>query len=48
MLFQVAAFDTATYVVVVAGILTIVGLATFTLPARRATAVDPLELLRAE
>ena len=47
MLFQVAPLDIATYSVVVAGILAIVGLAAY-LPARRATAVDPLELLRAE
>jgi ABC-type antimicrobial peptide transport system permease subunit len=47
MLFQVTPLDIATYAVVVAGILTIVTLASY-LPARRATAVDPLELLRAE
>jgi putative ABC transport system permease protein len=47
MLFQVTPLDIATYSVVVTGILTIVALASY-LPARRATAVDPLELLRAE
>jgi ABC-type antimicrobial peptide transport system permease subunit len=47
MLFQVTPLDTATYSVVIAGILTIVGLAAY-LPARRATALDPLALLRAE
>lgn len=47
MLFQVSALDIATYAGVVALILTIVGLASY-LPARRAAAVDPLELLKAE
>ena len=47
MLFQVSALDVATYAGVVALIVTIVGLASY-IPARRASAVDPLELLRAE
>jgi putative ABC transport system permease protein len=47
MLFQVSALDIATYAGVVALIVTIVGLASY-LPARRAAAVDPLELLKAE
>jgi putative ABC transport system permease protein len=47
MLFQVSALDVATYAGVVALIVTIVGLASY-LPARRAAAVDPVELLRAE
>jgi putative ABC transport system permease protein len=47
MLFQVSALDIATYAGIVALILTIVGLASY-LPARRAAAVDPLELLKAE
>ncbi|MGH8635664.1 MAG: ABC transporter permease [Burkholderiales bacterium] len=47
MLFQVSALDVATYAGVVAFIVTIVGLASY-LPARRAAAVDPLELLKAE
>jgi putative ABC transport system permease protein len=47
MLFQVSAFDGTTYAGVVALIVTIVGLASY-LPARRAAAVDPLTLLKAE
>jgi putative ABC transport system permease protein len=47
MLFQVSALDIATYAGVVALILMIVGLASY-LPARRAAAVDPLALLKAE
>jgi putative ABC transport system permease protein len=47
MLFQVSMLDIATYTGVVALIVTIVGLASY-LPARRAAAVDPLELLKAE
>jgi putative ABC transport system permease protein len=46
MLFQVSALDIATYAGVVALIMTIVGLASY-LPARRAAAVDPVELLKA-
>jgi len=45
MLFQVSPLDLTTYSVVVGGILIVVGLASY-LPARRATAVDPLKLLR--
>ena len=47
MLFQVSALDVATYAGVIALIVTIVGLASY-LPARRAAAVDPVELLKAE
>jgi predicted permease len=47
MLFQVSALDLATYTGVIALIVTIVGLASY-LPARRAAAVDPLELLKTE
>lgn len=47
MLFQVSALDIATYAGVMALIGTIVGLASY-LPARRAAAVDPLVLLKAE
>jgi len=47
MLFQVSALDLATYAGVVILIVTIVGLASY-LPARRAAAADPLELLKAE
>ena len=47
MLFQVPALDIATYAGVGALIVTIVGLASY-LPARRAAAVDPVELLKAE
>jgi putative ABC transport system permease protein len=47
MLFDVSALDIATYAGVVALIVTIVGLAADVL-ARRAAAVDPLELLNAE
>ena len=47
MLFQVRALDLTTYAGVVTLIVTIVGLASY-LPARRAAAVDPLTLLKAE
>jgi putative ABC transport system permease protein len=47
MLFEVSALDIATYAGVIALIVTIVGLASY-LPARRAAAVDPLVLLKAE
>ncbi|HKW03036.1 MAG TPA: hypothetical protein VJN96_24635, partial [Vicinamibacterales bacterium] len=47
LLFGVSAYDPATYAAVVVSVL-IVGLAACYLPARRAAAVDPISLLKAQ
>jgi len=47
MLFEVSPMDPATYVAVAVGLLTVAALASY-LPARRMTALDPVEALRSE